>query len=159
MTNCTGHGRHRPSFCRTNDLNDCTIQLVMHEGKHIPLSQGLIFNKFYHINALILVQIRTICPNICALALSINSTPTSSNTIWQEDKRCISWRDRQPSKSVVYVSIGDVAVMTKHQMCEIWHGLVNSGVRFLWVRRPGSVTGYSDETGILSPQVDSRNGG
>lgn len=30
-------------------------------------------------------------------------------------------------------------------MYEIWHGLVNSGTRFLWVRRPGSVLGLGSE--------------
>ncbi|KAL1535561.1 7-deoxyloganetic acid glucosyltransferase [Salvia divinorum] len=154
--------RDLPSFCRTNDINDRIIQLVLREGEHIPLAQGLIFNTFHHLEAPILAQLRTICPNIYALGplhahlkarlASQEARPTTSNSIWEEDGSCVSWLDQQPSKSVVYVSIGSLAVMTRDQMCEIWHGLVNSGVRFLWVRRPGSVTGYSDETGIPSPE-------
>ncbi|KAG6395345.1 hypothetical protein SASPL_145988 [Salvia splendens] len=150
--------RDLPSFYRTNDLNDRIIQLVLREDEHIPLAQGLIFNTFHHLEAPILAQLRTVCPNIYALGplhahlkarmASREARSTTSNSIWEEDRSCISWLDRQPSKSVVYVSIGSLAVMTKDQMCEIWHGLVNSGVRFLWIRRPGSVTGYSDETGI-----------
>ena len=35
--------------------------------------------------------------------------------------------------------------MGKKQLLEIWHGLANSGVRFLWVQRPGSITGLDEE--------------
>jgi len=34
--------------------------------------------------------------------------------------------------------------MTIEQLMEFWHGLVNSGVRFLWVRRSDSVVGLAD---------------
>lgn len=66
---------------------------------------------------------------------------SSSNSLWEEDKSCIGWLNKQPPKSVVYVSIGSVAVMTKEDQLEIWHGLVNSGVRFLWVQREGCIKG------------------
>ncbi|XP_047977935.1 7-deoxyloganetic acid glucosyltransferase-like [Salvia hispanica] len=156
--------RDLPSFCRTNDINDRRIRLILREAEHIPLAQGLIFNTFNNLEAPILAQIRTICPNIYAIGplhahlKSREARPATSNSIWEEDRSCISWLDKQPSKSVVYVSIGSLAVMTKDQMCEIWHGLVNSGVRFLWVRRPGSVPGCSDETEILSPDQDVTRG-
>lgn len=65
----------------------------------------------------------------------------NSNSIWKEDRSCISWLDQQPPKSVIYASIGSLSVMTHEQFVEIWHGLVGSGSRFLWVQRPGSITG------------------
>ncbi|KAK6135857.1 hypothetical protein DH2020_030404 [Rehmannia glutinosa] len=143
--------RDLPSFCRTNNLNDRIIQLVLKEDKHIPLAQGLIFNTFQELEAPILSQFRNISPNIYAVGplhahlkarlVGPEAEPTNSNSIWKEDKSCISWLDSQPLKSVIYVSIGSLAVMTKDQLFEIWHGLVNSGSRFLWVRRPGSVVG------------------
>ncbi|KAG8380767.1 hypothetical protein BUALT_Bualt06G0050300 [Buddleja alternifolia] len=142
--------RDLPSFCRTKDLNARIIQLVLKEDKHIPLAQGLIFNTFQQLEAPVLSQFRNICPKIYAVGpihshlkarLAEQISPTTSNSIWKEDKSCIPWLDFQPSKSVIYVSIGSLAIMTKEQLFEIWHGLVNSGSRFLWVRRPGSVLG------------------
>lgn len=145
--------RDLPSFCRTKNLNDRIIQLILKEDKHIPLAQGLIFNTFQHLEAPILSQIlNNICPNIYAigplnahLKARLAGQHTISNSIWEEDHSCISWLHKQPSKSVVYVSIGSISLMTKDQMYEIWHGLVNSGTRFLWVRRPGSVLGLGSE--------------
>ncbi|KAI3458622.1 hypothetical protein Pfo_015285 [Paulownia fortunei] len=155
--------RDLPSFCRTNDLNDRIIQLVLKEDKHIPLAQGLIFNTFQELEAPILSQLLNICPNIYAVGplhahlktrLAAETgpevQPTTSNSIWKEDKSCIDWLDAQPLKSVIYVSIGSLAVMTKDQLFEIWHGLVNSGSRFLWVRRPGSVIGLDSDSEIPS---------
>ncbi|XP_011076757.1 7-deoxyloganetic acid glucosyltransferase-like [Sesamum indicum] len=152
--------RDLPSFYRTNDVNHVTIQLVLKEDKHIPLAQGLIFNTFEELEAPILSQMLNVCPNIYAVGplhahlktrLAAETGPEAqptitSNSIWREDSSCISWLDTQPSKSVIYVSIGSLAVITKDQLFEIWHGLVNSGSRFLWVRRPGSVTGLDSET-------------
>lgn len=37
------------------------------------------------------------------------------------------------------------AAVSQHQFFEIWHGLVNSGKPFLWVKRPGSVIGEYDD--------------
>ncbi|KAL0401271.1 UNVERIFIED_CONTAM: 7-deoxyloganetic acid glucosyltransferase [Sesamum latifolium] len=152
--------RDLPSFCRTNDVNDRMIQVVLKEDKQIPLAQGLIFNTFEELEAPILSQMLNVCPNIYAVGplhahlktrLAVETGPEvqptiTSNSIWREDSSCISWLDAQPSKSVIYVSIGSLAVVTTDQLFEIWHGLVNSGSRFLWVRRPDSVTGLDRET-------------
>lgn len=150
--------RDLPSFCRTTDLDDRIIKLVLKEDKHIPLAQGLIFNTFQELESPVLSQMLKICPNIYAVGplhshlkarlaeaeAGEEVQPATSNSLWKEDKSCISWLDAQPSKSVIYVSIGSLAVMTKEQLLEIWYGLVNSGSRFLWVRRPGSIIGSGD---------------
>ncbi|KAG8380768.1 hypothetical protein BUALT_Bualt06G0050400 [Buddleja alternifolia] len=128
-----------PSLCRTKDLNDPTFQLVLKETKHIPLAQGLIFNTFQQLEAPILSQFLNICSKIYVVGplhahlKTRLAEQTTSNGIWKEDKSCIGWLDSQPSNSVIYVSIGSHAVMTKEQSIEIWHGLVNSGTRFLYV--------------------------
>ncbi|GKA65882.1 hypothetical protein Tco_0765589 [Tanacetum coccineum] len=70
---------------------------------------------------------------------------SSSNSVWKEDNTFLSWLEKHPPKSVVYVSIGSLATMTVSELLKIWHGLVNSGKPFLWVRRPGSITGGYDE--------------
>ncbi|KAL4575029.1 hypothetical protein LXL04_021869 [Taraxacum kok-saghyz] len=97
---------------------------------------------------------RKICPNIYTIgplhalhkARLLAKTPpetTLSNSVWKEDVTCLSWLDKQPPKTVVYVSIGSLATMSVDQLIEIWHGLVNSGKPFLWVRHPGSVTDWA----------------
>ncbi|KAI7751471.1 hypothetical protein M8C21_020119 [Ambrosia artemisiifolia] len=49
--------------------------------------------------------------------------------------------DRQPVSSVVYVSFGSIAQMSEAEFTNMAWGLANSKQRFLWVVRPGSVTG------------------
>ncbi|CAK9164454.1 unnamed protein product [Ilex paraguariensis] len=99
---------------------------------------------------------RSLCPNLYAIgplhthhrARLGTSHATFSNSLWEEDKSCLAWLDAQPLKSVIFVSIGSLAVMTKDQLLEFWHGLVNSGKLFLWVRQHGSIAGDITESQI-----------
>ncbi|KAG6395339.1 hypothetical protein SASPL_145982 [Salvia splendens] len=77
------------------------------------------------------------------LAATGASLPDFSNSLWEEDRFCLVWLDDQPPKSVLYVSFGSLATVTRDQLMEFWHGLVNSGQRFLWVIRQDSVAGES----------------
>ncbi|GJT77238.1 7-deoxyloganetic acid glucosyltransferase-like protein [Tanacetum coccineum] len=78
-----------------------------------------------------------------------------SNSLWEENRSCLTWLDTKPAKSVIYVSIGSLAIMTVDQFFEIWHGLVNSGKLFLIVKRPGSVIGDHDDNQVPKVLVDA----
>ncbi|XP_019079486.1 7-deoxyloganetic acid glucosyltransferase isoform X1 [Vitis vinifera] len=142
--------RDLPSFCRTKDANDPNLQLVMIETRQTPRADALILNTFEDLDGATLSQIRSHCPKLYTIGplhahlksrLASETTASQfSNSLWEEDKRCIPWLDRQPSKSVIYVSFGSLTVITKEELMEFWHGLVNSGSRFLWVIRPDSLT-------------------
>lgn len=55
---------------------------------------------------------------------------------WRESEdECLKWLDRQPIASVIYVSFGTTASMSREQVREIAAGLEASGQRFMWVRR------------------------
>ncbi|KAL3523918.1 hypothetical protein ACH5RR_016752 [Cinchona calisaya] len=153
--------RDLPNFFRTSSQNDPIIQRVLKEEQQMRQSHGLIFNSFEDLEGPILSQLKTITSNVYAIgplhthkmtrltaASNNNSSSNSANSIWKENKDCISWLDKQPAKSVIYVSIGSLALMAKEQFLEIWHGLANSGVRFLWVQRPGSIKALDDKTRI-----------
>ncbi|KAI9101476.1 hypothetical protein K1719_023958 [Acacia pycnantha] len=52
-------------------------------------------------------------------------------------QNCLTWLDKQPSRSVVYLCFGSRGSMSVEQLKEIAHGLENSEQRFLWVvKRP-----------------------
>lgn len=149
--------RDLPSFCRTYDPNNQLMRHISKEAVYYPRAQGHILNTFDDLEAPLLSHMRDLCPNlytigplhslIRAKVEPIASKNASSSSLWEEDRSCLAWLDAQPSKSVLYVSIGSLAVMTRHQLTEFWHGLVHSKTRFLWVRRPGSIieTGHDDE--------------
>jgi len=54
---------------------------------------------------------------------------------------CLEWLDRQPAKSVIFVSFGSGGALPAEQMRELALGLELSGQRFLWVVRSPSDEG------------------
>lgn len=149
--------RDLPSFCRSSDISEMSLQFIMAESQHNAKADAIIFNTFEELESPILHQMAKDFPKLYTIgpvqvqlrsrlsALETSSPQASNNGIWKEDRSCLNWLDNQPTKSVIYVSFGSVVVMTREQVMEFWHGLVNSGKRFLWVIRPDSVTGNNGE--------------
>jgi hydroquinone glucosyltransferase len=53
----------------------------------------------------------------------------------------LEWLDRQPTRSVVYVSLGSGRAPSLEQTTELAAGIEDSGQRFLWVvRMPANLT-------------------
>lgn len=153
--------RDLPSFCRLEDPFDPTLQYGVTQTIQSFKAHALIFNTFEDLEGPILSCLRRRCSNIYAIGplhahlksrLSGEDSPPaseSSNGLWEVDRSCLVWLDAQPSKSVIYVSFGSVVVLRESQFREFWHGLVNSGKRFLWVVRPNLVAGKDGENGVL----------
>lgn len=147
--------RDLPSFCRTKNLSDPSLQVVVYETQRTLGAYGLLLNTFEDLEEPALINIRTHIPNLYTvgplhahlksrLSSSSQQQPSSSSSLWEEDRSCITWLDSQPLRSVVYVSFGSMTVLTKDQLIEFWFGLVNSQRPFLWVIRPNSVNTESD---------------
>ena len=56
-------------------------------------------------------------------------------SLWIEDRTCFQWLDLQPEKSVLYVSLGSVAILTIEQFTELALGLELCQQPILWVVR------------------------
>ncbi|XP_076899443.1 7-deoxyloganetic acid glucosyltransferase-like [Bidens hawaiensis] len=163
--------RDLPSFYRLDDLDNPVTEIILKEARCVPRAHGLILNTFQALDEPVLVHMRTLCPNIYCIGpihtlykSRLNKEPVVptaqksqlnvSNSLWEENITCLSWLDRQVTRSVIYVSIGSMATMTVDQFFEFWHGLVNSGKPFLWVQRPGSVRGSYDDDQVPKHLVD-----
>ncbi|XXG43611.1 hypothetical protein AAC387_Pa01g3599 [Persea americana] len=48
---------------------------------------------------------------------------------------CLEWLDKQPPRSVLYISFGTLSSLSKDQVPELAKGLERSGQRFIWVLR------------------------
>lgn len=90
----------------------------------------------------------------CALipnALPIGPLPAikklnpSSGTFSSQDSTCLSWLDKQPSNSVIYIAFGSTTVFSQKQFNELALGLELSGNSFLWVVRSNTVNGSFPE--------------
>ncbi|KAL2902164.1 7-deoxyloganetic acid glucosyltransferase [Bienertia sinuspersici] len=144
-------------------MSDPYTKLVIREGRELPNAQGHILNTFDDLEEPLLVELHSCFPNLYTigpihldyrLQLETEQQVTLSNSLWQEDRSCIAWLDGQPSKSVLFVSFGSVVSLTAEQLIEFWYGLVNSGARFLWVRRPGSVLGMEGNEEEISSVLE-----
>ncbi|CBI31572.3 unnamed protein product, partial [Vitis vinifera] len=111
--------RDLPSFCRTKDANDPNLQLVMIETRQTPRADALILNTFEDLDGATLSQIRSHCPKLYTIG------PLHAHL-----------KSRLASETTA----SHLTVITKEELMEFWHGLVNSGSRFLWVIRPDSLT-------------------
>lgn len=72
-----------------------------------------------------------------------SNVPTS---LWSESD-CTQWLHTRPHGSALYISFGSYAHVSKQDIVEIAHGILRSGVSFIWVLRPDVVK--SDETDFL----------
>ncbi|GAV56819.1 UDPGT domain-containing protein [Cephalotus follicularis] len=155
--------RDLPSFCRCSDVSNPVLQLMKNETQQSPRARALILNTFEDLEGPILSQIRTRCPTTYTIGplhahrktrLAKHATNTlqsssNSSSLWEVDRSCMTWLDQQPLQSVVYISFGSLAVLTRDQLIEFWFGVVNSKKNFLWVRRldstPGNKEGESED--------------
>lgn len=125
------------------------INVMALETRETARARGLILNTFEDLEGSVLSQIRLQVPQVFTvgpLHAHLNSrkeskpeTTPSTNCVSEVDKTCMTWLDSQPLRSVIYVSFGSIATMTRERYLEIWYGLVNSKKRFLWVVRPHMV--------------------
>ncbi|XP_052168644.1 myricetin 3-O-rhamnoside 1,2-glucosyltransferase UGT709G2-like [Oryza glaberrima] len=60
-----------------------------------------------------------------------------------DDYGCKAWLDGQDDRSVVYVNLGSLTVLSSEQLAEFLHGLVAAGYAFLFVLRPDMVASSS----------------
>lgn len=60
--------------------------------------------------------------------------------------------------SVLYVSFGSVVVVSKEEILEFQHGLLNSKVKFLWVMRPNILKGGKSDVQFMKELAEGCKG-
>ncbi|XP_059630345.1 crocetin glucosyltransferase, chloroplastic-like [Cornus florida] len=68
--------------------------------------------------------------------------------MFQKSTGYIEWLNSKPESSVVYASFGSLSVLSKKQMEEMAHGLLESRRPFLWVVRKTDQTGRNMENEV-----------
>ncbi|XP_057789017.1 7-deoxyloganetic acid glucosyl transferase-like [Salvia miltiorrhiza] len=155
--------RDLPSHYRVDDVNDPILQGVI---ERLTVKEANIFNTCEDLEGPIVAEILKHVPRIFSIGPiheQIKSRLTEKKAdvsiikanLWAEDQSCIEWLDAQPPKSVIYVSFGSITLMTREQVLEFWHGLLNSSQRFLWVIRPDSIIGNEGNDQVLEELMES----
>ncbi|KAG6404388.1 hypothetical protein SASPL_136634 [Salvia splendens] len=148
--------RDLPGFYRVDDVNDPTLKEVVAATRLIERAQAVILNTCEDLEGQIVAEVRKHVPRVFSVGpiheqvkyrLTEKKVESAIITasLWAEDRSCIDWLDAQPPKSVIYVSFGSLTLLTREQVLELLHGLLDSSQKFLWVMRPDSITGSDGE--------------
>ncbi|KAF0906631.1 hypothetical protein E2562_012213 [Oryza meyeriana var. granulata] len=135
--------RDLPSFLRgcTENQNDPMLQMLNEVTEHSRRARALVLNTAASMEGSALAYIEPQMRDVFAIGPlhAMSPAPAAAASLWSADDGCIPWLDGQPDRSVVYVSLGSLTVITLEQFTEFLSGLVAVGFAFLWVLRPDMV--------------------
>ncbi|PWA59088.1 hypothetical protein CTI12_AA394460 [Artemisia annua] len=144
--------RNIPPFIRIiNPGDDFMVEFTNAQVDKAKTSSGIILNTFDELENDILETLSSLFPRCYGLGplhlLENNIVDKSlisiGSNLWKEEPECLKWLDTKGPSSVVYVNFGSIVVMTPQQLVEFCWGLANSNHSFLWIIRPGMVSGES----------------
>ncbi|XP_042000679.1 LOW QUALITY PROTEIN: UDP-glycosyltransferase 88B1-like [Salvia splendens] len=114
-------------------------QNLLNFANEIPNSAGLIVNTFESLEPKPLQAIREGKCNPGGNTPPVFCVGPLLNTENQREEynevECMKWLEKQPSKSVVYICLGSLGLLSAAQLSELAVGLERSGKKFLWVVR------------------------
>ncbi|XP_027159384.1 UDP-glycosyltransferase 86A1-like [Coffea eugenioides] len=125
------HDAKKADFVLSNNVHELELQAMTDLRKKVP---------FYAIGPLLEFT-------KCRVAVA--------TSLWSKSD-CTQWLDTKPTGSVLYISFGSYAHVTKNELQEIADGVKLSQVTFVWVLRPDIVSsndsdplpkGFREETG------------
>ncbi|KAK9683389.1 hypothetical protein RND81_10G137100 [Saponaria officinalis] len=146
-----------PDVLQHEDYSKLPVAIEMVD--EIKPSSGLICNSFEELESASLEALRK---NIDIPVFPIGPlhkySKTSATSFLIQDKTpIISWLDKQAPKSVLYVSFGSIATISRAEFQEIAAGLADSKQSFLWVIRPDLVQG-SENAQLILQDFDEKIG-
>ncbi|XWS48493.1 hypothetical protein CRYUN_Cryun13aG0082300 [Craigia yunnanensis] len=125
------------------DRNDEVYEIFLDISSHLPRSAGIIVNTFESLEPRAIKTIGDgLCvpdgstpPIYCIGPLIADADRSSGVSAGDGVAECLTWLDKQPSNSVVFLCFGSLGLFSMEQLKEIAVGIERSGQRFLWVVR------------------------
>ncbi|KAF8389724.1 hypothetical protein HHK36_024243 [Tetracentron sinense] len=120
-------------------VQEIMLGFVLSINQAVKLSNWILCNSFYELDP----SLHDLIPNLRPIGplLMSNHLQQHVGSFWQEDSTCLSWLDKQPPCSVVYVAFGSITIFSQHQFDELALGLELIGRPFLWVVRSDLTAG------------------
>lgn len=143
-----------PPFIRIiNHGDEFMVEFTNTQLEKAKTSSGVIFNTFDELEHDTLATLASVFPpcygvgplHLLENQIADKSLSSIGSNLWKEEPECLQWLDSKPPSSVVYVNFGSITVMSYQQLVEFCWGLANSNQPFLWILRPGLVSGDSSE--------------
>ncbi|WJX36512.1 hypothetical protein P8452_24380 [Trifolium repens] len=126
------------------DREDPAYWDMLYFCEQLSMAKGIVVNTFRELEV---VAVKAIEDGVCFPDIKRSPTPVycigpliadpQQSDEARDTKDFLSWLDKQPSRSVVYLCFGSRGSFSVAQLKEIAEGLEMSGHRFLWVvKRP-----------------------
>ncbi|KAL0366591.1 UNVERIFIED_CONTAM: UDP glycosyltransferase 9 [Sesamum radiatum] len=131
-----------PSFLEFMDSKRTIPTLMADQFSNLEKVDWIFLNTFNKLENEVVdwmasrYPIKTIGPTFSLLQTEKKLFNSKNHTISLLEPACTEWLDSRETGSVVYVSFGSIASLSKKQMEEIACGLMMSNCYFLWVVRP-----------------------
>ncbi|XP_004499680.1 UDP-glycosyltransferase 88F5-like [Cicer arietinum] len=126
------------------DRGDPAYWEMLYFCEHLSMAKGIVVNTFCELEDVAVKAVedgacfpdlKRTPPSVYCIGPLIADAQQSDEA--RDNKDWLSWLDKQPSRSVVYLCFGSRGTFTVTQLKEIAEGLERSGHRFLWVvKRP-----------------------
>ncbi|KAK7824692.1 7-deoxyloganetin glucosyltransferase [Quercus suber] len=139
-----------PSFIRTTDENDISLNYLIHQTERAPRASAIILNTFDTFEQAALDALSSKLPCVYTIEPLLlladqiegdNKLKSIGSNLWKEQPGCVEWLNSKEPHSILYVNFGNVTIMTPKQLIEFAWGLANSEKLFLWIIRPDLVVG------------------
>jgi len=132
--------RDLPVQCRslTDTYQDPLLETVVAATVQSRKARALMLNTTASLERASLAHLAREMRDVFAVGPlhAMSPAPAAATSLWRHDDGCLAWLDGQAERSVVYISLGSLTVISHEQFTEFLHGLVAVGYPFLWVLRP-----------------------
>lgn len=144
------------SYIKLDDITSVIARAIRDDFEHVNKVDLIITNTVAELEPEPLAALNKMWPvytigPILPPGFTKGSIATS---MWSESD-CTQWLNTKPKGSVLYVSFGSWVPTSHSAIIELAHGLLLSGVRFVWVLRPHTVF-ISDKTDLLPIGFDDQ---
>ncbi|VFQ68382.1 unnamed protein product [Cuscuta campestris] len=125
-----------PSFLHPSSPYQFLARAILSQFKSLSKPFCVLMETFQELEPEVIDFMSGLCPIRPIGPLLISAAGDDVRGDFVEVDSCTEWLDSKPESSVVYISFGSVVSLKQEQVDEIAHGLLNSGLCFLWVRKP-----------------------
>ncbi|CAL5083009.1 unnamed protein product [Urochloa decumbens] len=127
--------RDLPMQCRSDQ--DPLLKVVVAATVHSCKARALMLNTTASLEGPSLAHLAEETRHVFAVGPlhAMSPAPAVATSLWRHDDGCMAWLDGQADRSVVYISLGSLAVISHEQFTEFLFGLVAAGYPFLWTLR------------------------
>ncbi|XP_073144907.1 UDP-glycosyltransferase 86A1-like [Henckelia pumila] len=135
-------------YLKEAEMDTIPPKIIINSFRGVKKADFILHNTVYELEPTTLSALNKNQPNYAIGPISFSqnhakANPIRSHSFWP-DSDCTEWLASKPPGSVLYVSFGSLVEASKEVIQEIAHGILLSGVYFIWAIRGGVTDAFPD---------------